>query len=97
MLPVLPKSVVISPTYNFTIKLSQTIDKLLRYLDVKLDIDVAFLSNHDSMFQMEMNDHNHFFVTWLKDGVFYILIKNINFISTLGSVAETVCVRFKIS
>ena len=70
---------------------------LIYYLNVKLDVNVTFLSDHDSMLQMEMNHHNHFFVAWLKDGMFYILVKNINFISTLGSVAETVCVRLEIS
>ena len=67
------------------------------YLNVKLNINMTFLSNHDSMFQMEMNHHNHFFVTWLKDCMFYILIKNINLISTLGSITKTICVRLEIS
>lgn len=46
--------------------------------DVELDVDVALLADHDAVFEMEVEDHYHFFVAGLEDRVFDIHVQNIN-------------------
>ena len=46
--------------------------------DVELNVDVSFLADHDSVFQMKMQNHNHFFVARLEDRVLDIHVQNIN-------------------
>ena len=60
-------------------------------LNIELDIDMSLLANHDAIFKVEMNHHNHFLVTWLENGMLDILVQNVDFITSLSSVSETIC------
>ena len=64
-------------------------------LDIELDINVSLLSDHNSIFEMKMNDHNHFLVAWLEYCMFYVFVKNIDLVSSLRRVSESVRVSFQ--
>ena len=46
---------------------------------------------------MEMKQYDHLTITRLKEGVLYIVIKNVDFISSDGCVPKSIGVRFQCS
>ena len=64
-------------------------------LNVKLDVNVTFLADHDAIFEMKMNDHNHLFVARLKHGMLDIFVQNVDLIATLRRVPKAVRVSLQ--
>lgn len=51
-------------------------------LRVELDVDMLLLPEHDGVFQVEMEEDDHFAVTGLEEGVFDVVVEDIDFIPT---------------
>lgn len=64
----------------------------LSHFSVELYVDVFLLSEHDSMLQMEMQQNDHLTVARLEKSVLYIVVEDVDFVSSDACVAEPVCV-----
>lgn len=53
------------------------------------------LTEHNGMFQVEMQKNDHLAITRLKERVLYIVVQNIHFVPSDGSEPEPVRMRFQ--
>ena len=65
------------------------------YFGVELHIVLLSFSEYDGVFQMEMNEDDHFVVARLIEGVRNVRIEYIDLISSNWCITKTVGMRFK--
>mmetsp|Transcript_15432 Transcript_15432/g.39868 ORF Transcript_15432/g.39868 Transcript_15432/m.39868 type:complete len:215 (-) Transcript_15432:1752-2396(-) len=66
-------------------------------LDVELDVPVLLLANHQAVVQVEVDQNYNVVVRRLKEGVFDVVIENLDPFTTARSVEKPILVRFKVA